>query len=256
MKAGVPVGEMWTNFWNGTGGTPGDFSYGKIHIVSAVALVCVTILVCIIGARFSKKNQRKLIVTAAALSLAFEIFWRIYYVSRGESLIGTWPLYPCNLAGVLVPLIAFSNSKTHKEIFYVFAFIGGVITFVYPQGIFTNDVLNFGILKSILQHTAIIFIPVFEYATGHFMPQFKKVWLAILGLFILLFNSEGMAKVLDIEGDFIFLRSGLPFVIEGVPQVFILGTIAILVMIAFYAALDYKGFKALFGHKKKSKRKR
>ncbi|HZK39195.1 MAG TPA: YwaF family protein [Clostridia bacterium] len=238
-------------FWSGNGGVPGDFAYGKIHLGAVAALIVVTLLMCIIGSKLSTKNRRKVLIVAAALSFGFEIFWRGVWIGRGVPVLETWPLYPCNFAGVLVPLIAFSNNKTLKEIFYVFAFIGGIVTFVYPEDIFVNSVLNFSILKSILQHTAIIFIPVFEYFTGQFKPQFKKVWLAIIGLFVNLFNSEYISRFLGIEGDFIFLRSGLPFVIPGVPQVFILGTIAIVVMVAFYAVLDRKGSRAVLRRKKK-----
>ena len=238
-------------FWTGDGGIPGEFSYGKIHLTATAVFIVVTVLMCIVGKRLTPKNRRKVIIVAAALSLGFEIFWRGVWIGRGVTPLETWPLYPCNLAGVLVPLIAFSNNKTLKEIFYVFAFIGGIITFVYPQGIFVNEVLNFSILKSILQHTAIIFIPVFEYFTGEYKPRFKNLWLAILGLFINLFNSEYLPRYFGIEGDFIFLRSGLPFTIEGVPQIFILAPIAIIVMVAFYAALDPKGTKSLLRRKKK-----
>ncbi len=244
---------FWSNFWNGTGGVAGDYSYGKTHLIAVAALIVVTALMCVVGKRLSPKNRRWVVIAVAAFSLGFEIFWRGVWIGRGVTPLETWPLYPCNLAGVLVPLIVFTNNKTLKEIFYVFAFIGGVITFVYPQDIFTSNVLNFSILKSILQHIAIVFIPVFEYFTGQFKPQFKKLWLAILGLFINLFNSEYLSRFLGMEGDFIFLRSGLPFTIEGVPQVFILGTIAILVMVAFYAALDRKGSKAAFRRKKQRK---
>lgn len=237
-------------FWTGEGGVPGDFAYGKIHLFAVAALIVVTLLMCIVGKRLSAKNKRNVILVAAAISLGFEIFWRGVWIGRGVPVLETWPLYPCNLAGVLVPLIVFTNNKTLKEIFYVFAFIGGIITFVYPDGIFVNSVLNFSILKSILQHTAIIFIPVFEYFTGQFKPQFKKLWLAILGLFIHLFNSEYLPRYFGMEGDYIFLRSGLPFVIPGVPQVLILGPIAIVVMFVFYAALDRKGSKAALRRKK------
>lgn len=246
---------MPIDFWKGTGGVPGDFSYGTIHLSAVIILILITFVMCLAGAKMSKASQRKVIVAAAVISIVFEIFWRIIFWKNGEKLIDLYPFYPCNLAGVLVPLIALSKNKILKELFYVFAFVGGVITFVYPQGIFTNEYLSFGILKSILQHTAIIFIPVFEYATGHFKPKLKYVWLSIIGLFIHLFNSEYMPKLLGKTGayDYIFLRSGLPFVIDGIPQVFILGTLAVIVMIALYMMLDTGGSRRLFKRRRRRK---
>ncbi len=243
---------MPIDFWTGSGGVPGDFSYGTIHMVSAAALILVTAVMCVIGTQMKKSSQRKVIVAAAVFSIVFEIFWRLVFWKNEVKLIDLWPFYPCNLAGILVPLIALSKSRILKDLFYVFAFVGGVITFVYPQGIFTNQYLCFGILKSILQHTAIIFIPVFEYVTGHYRPQFKKLYVAIIGIFIHLFNSEYLPKLMGLKDtDYIFLHSGLPFVIKGVPQILILGPIAFLVMAALYALLDIKGAARFFKRKKR-----
>lgn len=237
----------FTDFWKGTGGVPGDFAYGTTHLVSVIVLTVITLIVSIIGFKMGKAVQRRIIVTAAVFSIIFEVFWRIVYCRRGVALIDLYPFYPCNLAGIIVPLIAFSKNKILKELFYVFAFVGGVITFVMPVDIFTNAYLNFPILKSILQHAGIIFIPVFEYATGNFKPQLKYFWLSIVGIFIHLFNSEYLPPLLGkTGGDFIFLRSGLPFTIPGVPQIFILGTTAFIVMLVLYMILDPAGTKRFF----------
>lgn len=237
-------------FWSTVGGVPGEFAYGQRHLISVIILIVVTVLMCIVGSKLSPENRRRVVVVVAVCALAFEFFWRGIWIGRGVPVAETWPLFPCHLGAVLVPLIALLNNKTLKDIFYVFAFLGGVVTFVYPVDVFTNSVLNFDILKNIFHHMLIIFIPVFEFFTGQFKPQFKKVWLAILAMFIHLFNSEYVSRILGVEGDFIFLRSGIPFVIPGVPQAFILGTIGGLVIIALVAVLDPKGFKAVLQRKK------
>ena len=245
---------MPIDFWKGTGGVAGDFAYGTIHLTAVILLILVTLGMCLLGAKMSKASQRKIIIAAAVISIFFEVFWRIIYLINGDKLIDLWPFYPCNLAGVLIPLIALTNNKTLKELFYVFAFVGGVITFVYPQGIFTNQYLCFAILKSILQHTAIIFIPVFEYCTGNFNPKLKNVYLSIIGIFIHLFNSEYLPRYMGKHGtDYIFLHSGLPFVIAGVPQIYILGTLAVIVMVSLYMMLDMKSTRKLFKRPKKRK---
>lgn len=245
---------MPMDFWKGTGGVPGDFSYGTIHLSAVIILILATVAMCLVGAKMSKANQRKIIIAASVISIVFEIFWRVIFWKNGEKPVDLWPFYPCNLAGIIVPFIALSKSKILKELFYVFAFVGGVITFVYPQGIFTNEVLSFAILKSILQHTAIIFIPVFEYFTGNFKPKLKLVFLSIIGIFIHLFNSEYLPRYFGkVNTDYIFLHSGLPFVIDGVPQIFILGALAVIVMTALYMMLDAGGTRRLF--KKRRRRK-
>lgn len=243
---------MEYSFWKGAGGVPGDFSYGAIHIGSILIFLFVLIAVTFAGIKMSKNSQRKIVITAAVFSLVFEVFWRIIFFINKAEWPDLFPFYPCNIAGLLVPIIALTKNKTLKEMFYVFAFIGGIITFVYPQGVFTNQLLNFPILKSVLQHTAIIFIPVFEYATGNFKPKLKNYYLAIIGLFVHLFNSEYLPKLMGLKNtDYIFLHSGLPFTIEGVNQIFILAPIAFIVIGLFYMALDPKSTSRLF--KKKTK---
>ncbi|HZK39194.1 MAG TPA: YwaF family protein [Clostridia bacterium] len=236
-------------FWSGNGGVPGDYSYGKMHIIAFAVLIVVSVTMCIIGSRLSQKNRRNVLVATAVFAVALEIFWRGVWIGRGLPMAELWPLFPCNLAGVLVPLIALSNNKTLKNIFYVFAFLGGVTTFVYPYDVFTNSVLNFDIFKSLLQHMLIIIIPAYEFFTGQFKPQFKKVWLSILAMFIHLFNSEYFTRLLGLDGDYIFLRSGIPFVIPCVPQAFILGTLGAIAIVAVYAVMDFKGFKAVLQRK-------
>ena len=238
---------MFINFWKSSGGVSGDYSYGVIHIVSVVVVFFLTIVLSLIGRKISSKNQRKTIVFLATFFLAFEVFWRIIFAFNGEGIKGLMAFYPCNFAGIIVPLIAFSKSRILKEMFYVFAVIGGLITFAYPQGIFNNQVLNFYILKSIIQHIGIILIPVFEIATGNFIPKLKRFFLPVIGLFVHLINGEYVPKLFGwYNTDYLFFEMGLPFTIQNVPQVFIMGPFAILVMLGTYMLLDLKGTKKLF----------
>ena len=241
---------MTFNFWTGEGGVVGDFAYGKVHLSAVIILLLSLIVFSLAGKRMPKKAQRLIIFTASVFFLVFEIFWRIIYIKRGVGWQELYPFYPCNIAGILVPIIALSKNKTLKEMFYVFAFIGGLITFVYPEEIFTNQYLNFPILKSILQHAGIIFIPVFEYFTENYKPRLKGYFLSILGLFVYLLNSACVPKLFSLKNtDYIFLHSGLPFTIEGVNQIFILAPIAFIVSLVFYLFLD----RDLFGKKRRRK---
>ncbi|MGI6213892.1 MAG: hypothetical protein ACOYIQ_05020 [Christensenellales bacterium] len=231
-------------FWTGEGGVPGDFSYGTIHIVSVIVLAALCIVLTAIGLRKDQKGKRRIILAIAALGLGFEIFWRAVWLAQKADLIELYPFYPCNLAGIIIPIIAFTNNRILKELFYFFAFVGGVVTFTIPQGIFTNQYLNFYILKSILQHYAIVLIPFFEFFNKTYQPRFKNFYLTIIGMVIHLFNSEFVPKLAfnKYGTDYIFLRSGLPFVIPGVPGWLTLSVFAIIVVIAAYILMDFKGF--------------
>ena len=233
-----------SDFWTGGGGVPGDFTFGTIHIAAIAVLIALCIALTLAGLLSGKKGKRKIIVSVAIFSLLFEIFWRAVFLIRQVDPIELYPFYPCNSAGIIIPLIALSNNKVLKELFYLFAFIGGVVTFVMPQDIFVNQYLNFGILKSILQHYAIVLIPVIEFFTKTYKPKFKHFYLTIIGMLIHLVNSEFIPKyVFGLQNtDYIFLRSGLPFVIQGVPGWLTLSVFAIIVVFVCYILMDFKGF--------------
>lgn len=141
--------------------------------------------------------------------------------------------------------------------FYLFGFIGGVLTFVMPDGIFSTSVFVFPILKSVLQHTGLLFIPVFEYASKKYIPNIKDFFWTFLGTAIHFVNAEIIdLKVLGLTGDYMFYRSGLPFVIPGVSQYITLTVFGIIVVVAILLVSDVKVTKEVFSKKnKKSKSK-
>ncbi len=228
-------------------GTPGEYIYQSIHLWSVAAVAAVFILTVLLGCRLrhNPKNSRTLLVSVALFQLSFEIFWRLIYLTvKGDSILCWWPIYPCNLGGVLVPIFALTGWRRGKQLFYLFGFVGGVLTFAYPDGIFSSDVLSFPILKSILQHTGLLLIPAVEYVSGSYRPSLKDLGWVVCGCFIHIFNCEVISRLLGFTGDYMFFRSGIPFVIPGVPQFITLSVFAFLVLAALSFLCDIKGSAA------------
>lgn len=240
------------DFIYGSGGVPGDFDYGVTHLVCAIILIVLTVVLSIVARKCGNKATKIILYSVAGFQLFFELFWRVLYMCIGYDPNVLWPLYPCNLAGILVPLAVLLNNKIMKKMFYLFGFIGGVLTFVMPQGIFCNQYLNFPILKSVLQHTALILIPVIEYVAGTFRPKIKDFGWVFAGLLVHVFNSEVMSIIIGKTGDYMFFRSGLPFVIPGIPQFLTLGVFGLLVIFLINCAVDPHGTRNLFVKRKKT----
>ena len=226
----------------GQNGLPGDYDYTMIHFVSVGVIVALTVILALIAGskKINQKTKRVILICIASFQLTFEVVWRIVYLCRGDTLLSLWPFYACNLNGILVPIAALSNNKTMKEMFYAFGFVGGILTMIMPQGIFYDAYFTFPILKSLLQHTGLLFIPVFEFVSGSFRPQLKNFWLALLGMLIHVINSVGISAMLGYPGDYLYFNSGLPFVIPGVPGWIVMSVTAILAMFVFYVILDCK----------------
>ena len=225
-------------------GAQGEFQYQAIHLYSVLAVVLVCALVALVGnsKKVSAANKRRLLVCISIFQLAFEMAWRLIYVTiKGDDILCWWPLFPCNVGGVLLPIIALCKWETGKKMFYLFGFVGGVLTFAVPEGIFCRDVMSFPILKSVLQHTGILMIPILEYTMGSFRPTLRHMGWVVAGLLVHLANCEGITRLLGFAGDYMFFRSGMPFVIPGVPQPITLSVFALLVLAALCFISDPKG---------------
>lgn len=238
------MGDFLRRWLIGDLGIEGEFQYQAIHMNTVLIVAAVCLLVFAVGfmKRVEAKHKQRLLVAIAIFQLMFEALWRIIYIAiKGDTLLGWWPAYPCNVGGILLPIIALCNWEKGKKMFYLFGFVGGVLTFALPEGIFCRDVMSFPILKSVLQHTGLLLIPMLEYSMGKFRPTLRHMLWVILGMLIHLTNCEGIDRLLGLTGDYMFLRSGLPFVIPGVPQFITLSVFALLVLVALCFVSDPKG---------------
>lgn len=225
-------------------GNPGEFQYQIMHLYTVAVVTAVCVLVAFAGCsrKLEVGQKRKLLRAVAWFQIGFEILWRlVYLLIKGDSILCWWPCYPCNLGGILIPVIALCNWEKGKKMFYLFGFVGGIITFVLPEGIFCRDVMVFPILKSVLQHTGILLIPLLEYTIGTFRPTLRHMSWVTLGLLIHLFNCEVITRWLGFTGDYMFFRSGMPFVIPGVPQFITLSVVGLTVLALLCIASDFRG---------------
>ena len=237
----------------GSTGTAGEYMYTAMHwwTIAAVAAAIILAIVFVRSHRQDQKAVRRLLVAICLFQLGFEICWRLIYVLvNGDTLRNWWPMYPCNLGGILLPIIALVNHKRGKQMFYLFGFVGGVLTFAMPDGIFCNDTYVFPILKSVLQHTGLLLIPIVEYVSGSFRPTLKDLGWVILGCLVHLANCEGIDRLLGFTGDYMFFRSGMPFVIPGVPQFITLSVFAVILLALLSFLCDIKGSLAFLKSQK------
>jgi len=237
-------------------GTQGDYQYQSMHLYTVLAVTAAFVLLLAAGLALRKdpKRSRKLLVGVAVFQLSFEMLWRLVYLFiKGDSILCWWPMYPCNLGGILIPIFALTNTKRGKQLFYLFGFVGGVLTFALPEGIFSSDVFVFPILKSVLQHTGLLLIPMLEYVSGSYRPTLRDMGWVTGGCVIHLINCEGIDRLLGFTGDYMFFRSGMPFVIPGVPQFLTLSVFALLVLALLSFLCDIRGSVQFLRSWKKSK---
>lgn len=225
-------------------GVAGEYQYQAIHGYSTAVVAAVLAVTVFWGyrQRQNPKGIRALLTAVCVFQLAFEILWRLIYLFvKKAPVVELWPMYPCNLGGILIPIIGLWNNRRGKQMFYLFGFVGGILTFALPEGIFCRDVLVFPILKSILQHTGLLLIPALEFVSGGYRPTLKDMGWVITGCLIHVANCEVIDRLLGFTGDYMFFRSGMPFVIPGVPQFITLSVFALLVFAVLSILCDRKG---------------
>lgn len=249
---------MFNTFYDwliGNMGTPGEYMYRSIHLISTGVVLAVFAAVVFLGCRLRKNAaaSRKLLIGVAIFHLAFEILWRlVFYFVKDCALKELWPMYPCNLGGILLPLFVLLDWKRGKQLFYLFGFVGGVLTFAMPDGIFCTDVLVFPVLKSILQHTGLLLIPALELVSGTYRPTLKDMGWVVTGGMIHILNCEVIDRLLGFTGDYMFLQSGLPFVIPGIPKPVTISVFALLVLALLSFLCDIRGSRRFLRGLKKT----
>ena len=239
----------------GSMGEPAEQAYKAMHLISFGVVLFFVVLFSIIASlnenKVSTKTKNIILKSICIFQITFEILWRVLYITVSHTeLVNLYPMYPCNLGGVLIPIISLFDLKIGKKIFYLFGFVGGVLTFFIPQGIFCSTVFSFPILKSVLQHTGLLLIPTFEYFMKKYRPSAKDYLWLVLGCMIHTFNCEVIDRLFGLTGDYMYFRSGLPFVIKGVPS-FI--TISIFGLVVFYILSFVLSFKESLDYYKSGK---
>ena len=214
----------------------GDFSYGVTHML-AIAFVIISIIVfsVLLKGKDEKYINSKMKIIAF-ITLTIYLFRKLYDVkSVGNIVEAYWPFYLCNINTIVLALYIIFSWKKGKDFFIVTGLIGGIFTFLIPDGIFTDKYLTLGILDSIMSHYLIVVVPFVLLITKAHILKFKNIWIVYAGLILTIINSEFIQKILfNKEKDYLFFDSDIPFTINGVPQFIIISLLAIVLVFLVY----------------------
>lgn len=218
------------------GFVPGDYTGGTVHDITILLLIASCIVFPIL---LYKKDKATIYKWMRIISIAMIIVYfvrRLIYVFHGGGIIDNlWPFYLCNVNTIFLGLALIFNWKWGKDFFITTGLIGGLFTFIMPQGQFNDLYPTFPIIDSVLSHYGIVVIPIVLLLTKAHVLEFKNLWKPFVGLLIVLFNVEVIQRLLlPNYHDFLFINSTLPFTIPGVPQFFIISGLAIVLISSLY----------------------
>ncbi|MGD9909650.1 MAG: hypothetical protein AB7U79_03495 [Candidatus Izemoplasmatales bacterium] len=137
-----------------------------------------------------KKTRDRFITILLVLMLLLKYGGEIIFVSeyyRFDELVSphTHPLIDfqtiisfqlCGVNNVLLPIVIWFNIKPMKDFVYTTSIIGGLAVLLYPVGVLYGEplVLTFVMIRTLIVHFLLIFIPLFLIITGEFTLEGKN----------------------------------------------------------------------------------
>ena len=166
--------------------------YDTAHILYVVISLLFIIVFSFIF-RNVKENARINILRVIA-SLAFlthiSIILYDFFLNPSATISGhssaIYPYYFCNLIMLLLP-ITFCGPKVLKKVYpFVLwaALYGGLITMAVPEFYHGGNIFNWGVMKSFLSHSFMIFAFVYAVFSGEYQLKIKDSYIFIVGLLI------------------------------------------------------------------------
>ncbi|MBR2352966.1 MAG: YwaF family protein [Clostridia bacterium] len=112
-----------------------------------------------------------------------------YSTDEARMLRDSWFVNICAANIALFPFMFFSKKKTVWDYMFYIGMLSGLIAFVYPQEpIAKVDQLaeQLDIVRFYFHHWMLIAVPLLSVLLGHHRPSYKRVWVAPVGVLLLM----------------------------------------------------------------------
>lgn len=153
------------------------------HIVYLIVAIILVVTSSILLRNVKKETRTKILkyTSIATLVVHLSLIWTVFFSPDFNFHIGSlastiWPIFPCNLIMILLP-ITFSLKKPIK-ILYPFvttlAIVGGLMTIIFPE-FHTSTTMNWAVLRSYLSHTLMLFVGLYAIVSSEYKPKIKDL---------------------------------------------------------------------------------
>ena len=174
-----------------------------------------------VGLYFLLKNCSETCQKAVLFSLLavgfvlhfLKVFIPPYSVDEARMLRDSWFSNICAANIALFPFMFFSKKNTVKDYMFYIGIISGLIAFVYPQEpIAKVDQLaeQLDILRFYYHHWQLLAVPLLGVLLGHHKLSYKRVWVAPVGLLLLMLFVM-LNQIFQSELGFVPLRNSQEF---------------------------------------------
>jgi len=124
----------------------------------------------------------------------------------------------CGINNILLPLAIWFNWKKAKNFVYTSSIIGGLAVLIYPAGVLYGDplVLAFPMIRSLIVHFLLVFIPCFLIASNEFMLKRENWKYTFIGVILVIAWSMFGNLVIDPTANNLYLMEN-PFLGGPIP---------------------------------------
>ena len=167
-----------------------------MYDLSHLLYIAVTLLFMIVFS-FLFKNVKpstrfNILRVIAALAFLTHISQSVYnYFTIANSSLSDvgWTIYPyyfCNLIMLLLPVLFFGPKIFRKSYPFILwgAFFGGMITMAVPMFYNGGNIFEFGVFKSFVSHSLMIFAFIYAVISGEYKIKLKDTWVLTAGLLL------------------------------------------------------------------------
>lgn len=203
-----------------------SYMFNLNHIYLLLFVAASVIALILIFKNRSKKTQDIMLVTVAILMIVLELsrfIWKTANHFNNGGAIDNWnwawnfSFQLCTIMTWFVSISILIGVFAKKEKWNKFSYstmvgialISGILTFLYPDLVDGSySILHFRNAQTIIDHTLLIFIPLFLIFAKRVKIELKNIWMPVAGLF----GSAAIAMTMSLitDNNFMFmLKAGL-----------------------------------------------
>ncbi|MCL2862092.1 MAG: YwaF family protein [Firmicutes bacterium] len=214
------------------------------HILFLVVALSLSIASLIVIKLFCKsQNSKNIVINVVAVTLFATLIWnRLSVAILNENMHQLIPDSFCTISALLLStltLILFKN-RNHKIFHCVvyIAFIGGLVTIIYPVPAFANTgtIFEQRTFSMLVFHTLMSFLAVLLIVTGEFKPNFRNWWCMLLGMCAYLTFGHFLAHAFNVDIQMEIYR---PFVPNTILEWYVVGPLSLVIMLIISISCEY-----------------
>lgn len=180
---------------------PNAYLFGPEHITYLISALISFILLFFLFVKKSEETRKWFITILCILMILLKYGGEVIFVSewiqyRDQISSYSHPFWDirtffsfqmCGVNNILLPLVIWFNWKPLKDFVYASSILGGLAVMLYPAGVLFGDpfMITFPMLRSLIVHFLLAFIPCFLIATEEFSLKpvyWKRTLIGLLGL--------------------------------------------------------------------------